>query len=436
MQSRPIPRPWGALTLCLVLLVGSTLVFAADKQSAGEETRLGFSQARLGRIDARMQDALADGSMVGAQALIARHGEVVYRQSWGKADREADLPMREDAIFRIYSMSKPITSVALLMLYEEGHFLLSDPVARYLPEFAQLEVLDNSGGAVSTRAPKRAATIRDLLRHTAGFTYGLFGDTAVDRAYREARLFEQADLADFTKTLSEIPLQYDPGERWHYSVSVDIQGRLIEVLSGQRFGEFLAQRIFEPLGMRDTSFRIPENKRERLAQLYSPLNTTLGWDQPWQFSAEQRLEVADPAFSRSYFEESLFESGGAGLLSTTDDYLRFAQMLANDGILDGVRLLAPGTVDLLRRDHLQNMDRSNLWRMDGFGLGVGVVENTAEVSGELGADGSYGWGGAAGTNCWIDPENGIVGLFMVQSVPHQTTLSGRFRVLTYQALID
>jgi CubicO group peptidase (beta-lactamase class C family) len=188
--------------------------------------------------------------------------------------------------------------------------------------------------------------------------------------------------------------------------------------------------------MHDTGFRLPEEKRARLAQLYSPRGTEFGWDRAWAFSEEQRLEVADPEFSRAYHEGGVFESGGAGLASTIDDYYRFAQMLANGGELDGVRILAPGTVALMRRDHLGSMDRSGLWSMDGFGLGVGIVVDMAGKSGELGADGAYGWGGAAGTNFWIDPDSGVVGVFMVQSIPHQTTLSGRFRVLTYQALLE
>jgi CubicO group peptidase (beta-lactamase class C family) len=229
---------------------------------------------------------------------------------------------------------------------------------------------------------------------------------------------------------------FEPGSRWHYSVSVDVQGRLIEVLSGRTFGEFLEDRIFGPLGMKDTGFVVPEDKQGRLTQLYSPVGTVLDRDTPWQFTGETRLEPANPELTEPFLDGSLFESGGGGLVSTTADYLRFALMLANGGELDGVRLLAPATVEHMRSNHIQGIDSSGLWSMDAFGLGVGIVTDTARRSGELGADGAYGWGGAAGTNFWIDPDEDIIGIFMVQSVPHQTPLAKLFRVLTYQALID
>jgi CubicO group peptidase (beta-lactamase class C family) len=267
-------------------------------------------------------------------------------------------------------------------------------------------------------------------------TYGVFGNSAVDRLYRESGLLEAEDLATFTRTLAALPLLYHPGERWHYSVAVDVQGRLVEVLSGMTLGEFFRTRIFEPLGMRDTYFRVPRDKRSRLAQLYSPRGASAGTENVWVRSDAIALEVADATLSRPYLEVGLFESGGAGLVSSAADYLRFALMLLNEGELDGTRLLAPGTVQLMHSDHLQGINRDGLWGMGTFGLGVGIVTDPADKPGELGAAGSYGWGGAAGTDFWIDPENCVVGLFMVQSIPHQTDLAKRFRVLTYQALVD
>jgi CubicO group peptidase (beta-lactamase class C family) len=375
--------------------------------------------------------------MVGGEGLIARGGNIVYHATWGDRDREAGLPATRDTLYRIYSMTKPITTVAVLMLYEEGRFLLGDPVAKYLPELAELAVAENldPNAPLSTRPAARQPTIRDLLRHSAGFSYGLFGDTSVDRAYRDAGLFQQDDLSAFTTALGRLPLQYEPGTRWHYSVAVDVQGRLVEAVSGMALGDFLRKRIFEPLGMKDTHFVVPEHKRARLAQLYSPRGTTMAWDAPWQFSDEQALEIADPELTRGYLEGNVFESGGGGLVSTAEDYLRFARMLAGDGAVDGVRLLAPLTVRHLRRNHVAGLATDNLYSIDGFGLGVGVSMDPG-VTGELGADGSYGWGGAAGTLFWVDPVDDIVGIFMTQSVPHQTTLADSFRVLTYQALLE
>ncbi|KGE03478.1 serine hydrolase domain-containing protein [Pseudohaliea rubra] len=419
------------LALSLLLFACGTLTAAPDPAATG------FSAERLARIDRHMDAAVAAGIMVGGEGLIARGGDVVYHATWGDRDREAGRPATTDTLYRIYSMTKPVTTVAVLMLYEEGHFLLGDPVAEYLPELADLAVAEDldPNTPLTTRTAARQPTIRDLLRHSAGFSYGLFGDSSVDRRYREAGLFQKADLPAFTETLGTLPLQYEPGTRWHYSVAVDVQGRLVEAVSGMSLGDFFRERIFEPLGMTDTHFLVPAAKRDRLAQLYSPRGTTMAPDAPWQFSDEQALQVADPELTRSYVEGNVFESGGGGLVSTARDYLRFARMLAGDGAVDGVRLLAPLTVRHLRRNHVAGLATDNLYSIDGFGLGVGVSVDPG-ATGELGADGSYGWGGAAGTRFWVDPVDDIVGIFMTQSVPHQTKLADTFRVLTYGALLE
>jgi CubicO group peptidase (beta-lactamase class C family) len=398
----------------------------------------GFSAGRLERIDRKMNEAVAKGLMAGGQGLIVRNGTVVYDRVWGAADRERSVPTEKDTLYRIYSMTKPITSVALLMLYEEGHFLLNDPISQYLPEFASVQVLETSEDDEPVlRSPQRPPTIRDLLRHSAGLSYGVFGKTPVDESYLEAGLFEQRDLESFTRVLAGLPLQNDPGTRWHYSVAADVQGRLIEVLSDLSLGDFFHQRIFEPLGMNDTYFGLPESKRARLAQLYSPKGAVAAWDRVWTFNRQTELEVADPELSRPYFESGFFESGGAGLISSTHDYLRFALMLLGEGAVGDVRLLSPSTVRLMRSDHLGDMDRSELGGRDAFGLGVGISGNPAGKGGEIGANGSYyGWGGAAGTEFWVDPEQSIIGIFMTQSIPHQTKLSQHFRVLTYQAFLE
>ncbi|WP_439106879.1 serine hydrolase domain-containing protein [Congregibacter sp.] len=438
------PFPRGALSVCLLtfcVILGQGANAENNLKTMAIPSALpareGFSGKRLQRINDRMQEAVADGIMVGGHGIIARNGTIVFNEIWGMADREAARPMTQDALFRIYSMSKPITAVALMMLYEEGHFLLEDPVSMYLPDLAGLEIAQlDDNGAMITKAPRRQPTIRDLLRHTAGMSYGIFSNTGVDKRYREADLLRSPTLTEFTKRLGTLPLLFEPGSRWHYSVSVDVQGALVEAISGQAFGDFLQERIFAPLGMKDTFFVVPENKQSRLASLYMPKGTVVDWNSPWQFTNEMELVPADPELSQGFLEGGFFESGGGGLVSSTYDYLRFALMLANGGRLNGVQLLSPKTIEHMRKDHLGGADSSGLWGMDGFGLGVGIIESTGGKSGELGADGAYGWGGAAGTNFWIDPEDKVVGIFMVQSVPHRTPLAKKFRVLTYQALVD
>jgi CubicO group peptidase (beta-lactamase class C family) len=445
-------------------LVAVTLVFvvplalARELPSARAE-RMGMSTERLARLTEHMNRAVEDGVMVGGLGVIARNGRVVYRETYGLADREAGEPMTDDAIFRIYSMSKPITSVAVMMLYEEGRFFLNDPVALYLPELADLEVAvstaDGDGmravsdGTTSrtegdgdrsregeTRKPLRQPTIRDLLTHTAGFSYGVFGNTEVDKRYREAELLSDGlTLEAFTRRLGEIPLQYEPGTRWHYSVSVDVQGRLVEALTGMRFGEFLEKRIFEPLGMVDTSFVVADDKWDRVAQIYSPKGTPDGLNAFLAANNSTELVVAADSVNTGFRPGAKFESGGGGLVSTADDYLRFSQMLLNGGHLDGVRLLSPKTVELMTANHLDGVSEGFGRPGVGFGLGFAVALDQGEI-GELGSAGEYNWGGAAGTRFWIDPEEQLIGVFMVQSIPHRTRLGSEFKNLTYQAIVD
>jgi CubicO group peptidase (beta-lactamase class C family) len=438
-----------ALSICVAAT--GTALFAA------EPSQLGFSAERLERIGAHMREAVDGGVMVGAQGMIARNGQVVFEETWGMSDREATRPMASDTIFRIYSMSKPITAVALMMLYEEGRFFLNDPVAAYLPELANLEVAvstaDGDSGVASDgtsstgvgsgddslagqrRKPARQPTIRDLLRHTAGFTYGIFGDTEVDRLYREAGILDRETIADMVAALGQLPLQFEPGTRWHYSVAVDVQGRLVEVLSGMRFGEFLQRRLFGPLGMVDTDFTIPASKRERFARLYSPEGTEAGLNTRWRTVAAANLVPADPAFDDIYDESSTFEPGGHGLVSTAADYLRFCQMMLNGGVLDGVRILSPKTVELMTTNHLGDLPMGFGQSGMGFGLGFAVALDQGAI-GEVGSPGEYNWGGAAGTSFWIDPVENLVGVFMVQSIPHQTRLRREYKHLVYQALVD
>ena len=463
MAQGPCPRPTltrlkAALSVGLALPFATQWALAAALPIAAPE-EVGLSVQRLERLTAYMNQAVADGTMVGGSGLIARDGKIAYHEVYGLADREARRPMTTDAIFRIYSMSKPITSVAVMMLHEEGRFMLNEPVARYLPALADLRVATatadgampaaTSDGTVTTtaegageatppaldiRQAKRQPTIRDLLRHTAGFTYGVFGESPVDVLYREAGLLtEDMTLNDFVAKLGQIPLQYDPGSRWHYSVSVDVQGALVEAVSGMRFGEFLERRLFAPLEMVDTRFTAPESLWPRIAQLYSPAGT------PGDASAFRTpnlgtsLVVADDRLNQGYREGALFESGGGGLLSTSSDYLRFCQMLLNGGELDSVRILSPKSVALMSTDHLAGIE--GFGNGAGFGLGFSVVLDRG-AGGELASKGTYAWGGAAGTTFWIDPRERLIAIFMTQSIPHRTDLRSKFRPLVYQAVVE
>ncbi|HEY8459342.1 MAG TPA: serine hydrolase domain-containing protein [Blastocatellia bacterium] len=400
---------------------------------------VGMASSRLAHIRSVMNRHVAEKRIPGAIGLIARRGKIAYQETFGMADVEAGKPMRIDTIHRIYSMSKPITSVAVMMLYEEGKFQLNDPVAKYLPEFAKMQVgieeKDPQTGnlTLKTAPAKRPITVRDLLRHTAGLTYGVFGDTLVDREYRKAKILSDLNLAEFVTNLSKIPLLYEPGSRWHYSVSVDVLGRLVEVLSGKSFDQFLQERIFAPLDMRDTGFYVPADKKDRLAKLYRP--TRDGKVQPAAIcSTRQECLEKFPNAAPSFLEPPTMLSGGGGLVSTTYDYLRFCQMLLNQGQYGGKRLLSRKTVQLMSSDHLGTIP--GMGPGVGFGLGFAVSKAPGEA-GMMGSPGEYNWGGAAGTRFWIDPQEEMIGVFMIQILPHTGLEYGsEFRVLAYQAIAD
>ncbi len=444
------------LAVAWLLLAGMAASAAAQELSKVRPEREGFSSERLAKLTEHMNERVADGTMVGGLGLIARNGRIVYSETYGQADREEGRAMTDDALFRIYSMTKPITALAVMMLYEDGAFFLNDPVAKYIPQLADLQVAASTAGSdtgiVSDgtqslgigegnqelvgefRKPARQPTIRDLLTHTAGFTYGVFGNTEVDKLYREAGLMNRGQtLEEFVTALGQIPLQYEPGKRWHYSVSVDVQGRLVEAVSGMSFGEFLQKRIFEPLEMNDTFFTVPAGKLPRLAQIYSPEGVAEAGGSFFAPATGPGLEVAPAAVSLGYIEGTKFESGGGGLVSSARDYLRFAQMMLNGGELHGVRLLSPKTVELMTTNHLGDIPMGFNRSGAGFGLGFGLVLNPGDV-GEVSSAGEYNWGGAAGTRFWIDPVENLIGIFMVQSIPHRTRLGGEFKVLTYQGL--
>lgn len=431
------------LALLLALMASAFIVpvtglTISDPPSVPPET-VGLSSSRLEHIRTVMNAHVAEGRIPGASALIARRGKIAYQEAFGFADMEARKPMRMDTIHRIYSMTKPITSVAVMMLYEEGKFQLGDPVGKYLPEFAKMQVgveeKDSQTGkpVLKTVAAKRPITVRDLLRHTAGLTYGVFGDTLVDQEYRKARILGQANLAEFVTQLSAIPLQYEPGTRWHYSVSVDVLGRLVEVLSGKSFDQFLKERIFAPLEMHDTSFAVPAGKRERFSKLYTLSKE--GKLQPIAIcSTRQECISGFPNTVPSFLESMGMLSGGGGLTSTSYDYLRFCQMMLNYGQYNGKRLLSRKTVQLMSSDNLGTIP--GMGPGAGFGLGFAVSKAPGEA-GMMGSPGEYNWGGAAGTRFWIDPQEELVGIFMIQILPHTGLEYGsQFRVLTYQSIVD
>jgi len=393
------------------------------KTSTPEE--LGFSSERLDRIGTVMQRYLDEGKLAGIVTLVARRGRVVHFARFGYQDIEAGKPMEFDTLFRIYSMTKPITSVALMMLFEQGLVRLADPVSRFIPEFKDIKVLGPNGQLLD---PVREVTIHDLLTHTSGLSYGDFEDPSPGEAYAQSNLFFRSDITnqELVRGLAALPLLFQPGTMWHYSAATDVLGHVIELISDMSLGDFFKQKIFDPLGMVDTAFRVPAEKVARFATLYG-----LTEDDP--------LGLIGDDIGGDYFNPRL-ESGGGGLVSTAADYLRFAQMVLNKGELDGVRLLAPKTVELMTTNHLPPallpMVLSEPMPGLGFGLGFSVLMDLAQA-GIIGSVGSHGWGGWATTRFWVDPQEQLVGIFLTQYIPSDTYLvADDFRTLVYQALVD
>jgi len=409
----------------------------SDPPVVAPET-VGLAGNRLATIRTLMNKHVAEKKIPGAFGLIARRGKIAYQEAFGMADMEAGKPMQMDTIHRIYSMSKPITSVAVMMLYEEGKFQLNDPVGKYLPEFAKMQVgveeKDSQTGkpVLKTAPAKRPITVRDLLRHTAGLTYGVFGDTLVDQEYRKAKILGELNLADFVADLSKIPLQYEPGTRWHYSVSVDVLGRLVEVLSGKSFDQFLQERIFTPLDMHDTAFIVPASKKDRLAKLYTVTKEGKLQASP-TCSTRQECYDGFPNIVPDFLHSMGMQSGGGGLTSTAYDYLHFCQMMLNQGQYDGKRLLSRKTIQLMSSDNLGTIP--GMGPGAGFGLGFAVSKSPGEA-GMMGSPGEYNWGGAAGTKFWIDPQEELIGIFMIQILPNTVDYGSEFRVLAYQSIAD
>jgi CubicO group peptidase (beta-lactamase class C family) len=403
---------------------------------------VGMSAERLERIHPVMQSYVDDRGFGGLNVLIARHGQTVFSARYGCRDKEAGAPMTEDTIFRIYSMTKPIVSTALMMLFEEGRIRLIDPVAKFIPAFGDVKVMAGDGALVD---PIRPVMVRDLLTHTSGLTYDFMQDSPVSEQYRTARLINDAtrSLESFVDELAQLPLTFQPGTRWHYSLGIDVAARVVEVVSGQPLGPFLEERIFVPLGMGDTGFAVPPGKLGRLAAMYG-LPDIAGKGQTMGALVEaalagvnQRTDVSD-----SYPTDApdVFARGGHGLFSTVGDYLRFAQMLLNGGELDGNRLLGRKTLALMHSNHVP----AQLLPYEiagipspgfGFGLGSRVMMDVAATGGP-GSVGEFGWAGAAKTYYWVDPIEDLVGVLMTQFMVGIDLPEQDLRALTYQAIID
>ena len=397
--------------------------------------RAGFSAERLGRItDHLNRNYIEPGKIAGCQVAVARHGENAYFKSFGLMDRERRASMADDTIFRIYSMTKPITSIALMTLFEQGHFQLNDPVSRFIPEWRGHKVWEAGEGArMEFVDPVRPMTMRHVLSHTGGLTYGATNHP-VDRVYREQGVQRGSGetLESFVQKLARVPLRYQPGDHWMYSFSTDVCGYLVEAISGKRFDRYLKETIFEPLKMNDTSFFVAPKKAPRLAANY-------------QREPDKTLKLIDDPASSTYLQPPTFFSGGGGLTSTTADYLRFCEMLRRRGELDGTRIIGSRTLELMHKNHLAG--GKDLTQMaigafsetayEGVGFGLGFAMTLGEVeAGAIGA-GDYYWGGAASTIFWIDPKEDLVAIFMTQLMPSATfNFRGQLKNIIYSAIVD
>jgi CubicO group peptidase (beta-lactamase class C family) len=404
----------------------------------------GLSTARLERITDHLErNYISSGKIAGCQVAVARHGHLAYFRSFGQMDRERGKAMSDDAIFRIYSMSKPITSVALMSLYERGYFQLNDPVSRFFPAWKQQQVWVSGRGAdMKTEAPARPVTMRDMLCHTGGLTYGSMlvalgaEDTGhpVDGVYAEVgvRRGKGEDLMQFMDKLAKVPLRYQPGEHWMYSLSTDVCGALVEKISGRRFDKYLQEHVFGPLGMKDTSFVVAPDKLDRFAANY-------------RRGADKSLQLIDDPAKSDYLNEPSFFSGGGGLAGTTEDYLRFCEMIRRGGEFEGARILGPRTIKLMRQNHLK--DGRDLTQMAiggfsetanegvGFGLGFATTLDTVK-SGSIAA-GDFYWGGAASTIFWVDDVEDLVVVFMTQLMPSGAfNFRGQLKSIIYSSIVE
>ncbi|MFZ5731333.1 MAG: serine hydrolase domain-containing protein [Pseudomonadota bacterium] len=413
---------WSKRQLLALALLPPILAAAGAAQAEAPQAKpdeAGFSRAGLERITAYLKNEIDTGKMPGAVLLIQRRGKVAYFETLGQRDVVAKTPMTRDTIFRIYSMTKPVTTVAAMMLVEEGKLSLDEPVAKYIPSFKDTKVGvekkgDDGKPVLELVAQRRQATIQDLMRHTSGITYGFFGPGLVKKAYADARVFDgDFDNAEFAERIAKLPYAYQPGTTWDYSHSTDILGRVIEVVTGKPLMQVFKERIFDPLGMTETAFYVSDPKKDNLIAEPLPNDRTIG---------AGGAEVGDPKQVRKW------ESGGGGLVSTIDDYARFAAMLLNGGTLDGKRIIGPKTLAYMAADHSgpgSGVEPGPLYLPGrGFGFGLGFAVRTHEGASPLpGSKGELTWSGAAGTTFWVDPKEEMFVVFMAQTVKER----GRFR---------
>lgn len=424
-----------AALLCGVSAGAQQAAHTVDLTTVKPESA-GFSSERLERLHTLMQDAVDHQEVAGVVTLLARHGKVVDYRTYGKRDIASKTAMTKDTIFRDYSMTKPVTAVAMLELYEKGKWLPSDPISKYIPEFSHLKVFNGVGadGKMILVDPIHPPTMGELMTHTAGFTYGIFGDTPVDKMYRDAHLFASTSLHEFVTKLAEIPLLYQPGTRWVYSVSMDVQGSIVEQLSGKSLPEYMRENIYVPLGMKDAGFFVPQDKWSRFATVY------------WVDKGSLSATGPETVNHRDFDKEPAMPSGGGGMVSTIEDYYRFAQMLADGGELNGKRLLSPATVKLMSSNHLPPNLLTGEFRIGyqvmrpgfGYGYNCAVVFDPPEANLPEGK-GTFFWDGAAGTWFWIDPANDVVFVGMIQRMgagPNSENLQYLSRAVVYGALVD
>ncbi len=399
----------------------------------------GISIDALARLDQHLLSRYVQPEKIaGCLTLISRHGETAHLSAMGSMDRERNKPMATDTIFRFYSMTKPITSVALMQLHEQGMFQLTDPVSRFIPQWRDLQVMDGGDWPnFETRPADRPMSVRDVLSHQSGLTYG-FMEGQLERAYNKADVYqagtmEGRDLQSMIDRLAEMPLKFSPGDNWNYGVSTDVCGYLVETISGQRFDEYLQEHVFDPLGMEDTGFDVPPEKIDRFAANY-------------ERGPDRQLRLLDDPATSNYAEPQTFFSGGGGLVSTAHDYHRFCQMLLNGGELDGTRLLGPKTIELMTMNHLpdgQDLSERALGSFSetandgvGFGLGFAMIVDIPRTQ-NVGSLGEYYWGGAASTIFWIDPVEDMIVIFLTQFMPSGTfNFRGQIKQILYPGLLD
>ncbi|MEO1984075.1 MAG: serine hydrolase domain-containing protein [Fuerstiella sp.] len=413
-------------TLALFAVFAATIFDAAkanaDDQLVVQPAAAGMSARKLARVDRIMQRLVKDGQLPGAVVLVSRHGQIAHLESYGYRNIENKVPMTDNTIFRIYSMTKSLTSAVVLMLVEDGKLNLDAPVSQFIPEFADVKVHTNNGG----RTPKRPPTVRDLLRHTSGLTYGLFGDSAVDREYRDAQVLSpDDDLPAFSVKVGRLPLEFDPGTQWKYSVASDVLGRIIEVVADASFEEVLQDRLLTPLKMVDTGFHVPDEKSDRFATVYSA-------------DESDELKAVDLPETSSFRKAPKFLSGGGGLVSTIHDYFRFLLMISHGGSYEGGRLLSRESIRLMTTNQLSQDVKWIRFGDDirhgvGFGLGFSVRQEMSKWDPD-GRIGEYGWGGAASTHYWISPKDDLIVITMEQVKPYSFLTERAIKKAVYDAI--